>query len=304
LRAAAPDIGGGDRRHRQFRFLALRPPGYGTVAVAGRTWSGRSGVGMDEQSEGRRRPARPVALDDAALVAVTGGTALRATGGTGNDSLQPTNWDRPLHADGGAGHDTIEGTGLADQLTGGVGNDDIMGRDGNDVVWGDGWGPEGGADSLYGGHGQDTVFAAGGDDLAVGGEGNDMMFGGNGADTLIGATGQDSAYGGAGNDLFLWTPGEGSDVLVGDEGTDTLRLEKTGLTIEEVAGLLRYDGWTPESRVSIVHEADGKAYLVVGGLENLTLTISRPGTTVAETLSLTGFERIEVAGNALSVFDR
>lgn len=260
---------------------------------------------MDRQRGGVRRFARPEALDDAALGLVVGGSsALRQTGGAGADTIQPTSWDRPLQADGGAGNDVIEGTGLNDQLTGGSGRDDIMGRDGHDAIWGDGWGPGGDADSLFGGHGQDTVFAGGGDDLVVGGEGNDMVFGGDGTDLLIGGAGQDSIYGGAGNDVVLWTPGEGSDLLVGDEGTDTLRLENTGLTIEQVAGLLRYDGWTPGGQASVVYEPDGKAYLVVGGLENLTLTIPATATTPAATLTLAGFERIELTGRAVSVFDR
>jgi hypothetical protein len=244
-----------------------------------------------------------VALGEAELAAVTGGTAIRRTGGAGDDTLQPTNWDRPLHADGGAGQDMIEGTGLGDQLTGGAGRDDIIGREGDDAIWGDGWDTTGGADSLFGGHGRDTVFAAGGDDIVVGGEGDDLVFGGHGADTLIGAAGQDAVYGGEGDDVFLWTPGEGSDLLVGDGGSDTLRLEATGLSLEQVAGLLRYDGWTPGSQVSLVQEPDGRAYLVVGGLQNLTLTIPGPDGT-AQTLTLDGFERIEVSARALSVFDR
>jgi Ca2+-binding RTX toxin-like protein len=248
----------------------------------------------------------PRALDDAALDAVTGGAGSENRSGTASaDTIAPSLWDRPLVADGKAGNDVIEGTSFGDQLTGGAGRDDLSGRDGNDVIWGDGWDPSSGdADSIYGGFGNDTVFAGGGNDLVVGGEGNDMIFGGAGDDTLIGSKGADAIYAGAGDDVVLWTPGEGSDLLVGDDGTDTLRLEATGLSLEQIAGMLRYDGW-PATPPTVVQEAgSGKSYLLVGGLENVTLALPAIGGQPAATLTLAGFERIEVTGRALSVFDR
>jgi len=65
---------------------------------------------------------------------------------------------------------TLNGTALANILTGGNGNDTLNGQDGNDT--------------LSGGYGTDT------------------LNGGNGADTLIGGLGVDSLTGGAGNDIF------------------------------------------------------------------------------------------------------
>jgi Ca2+-binding RTX toxin-like protein len=70
------------------------------------------------------------------------------------------------------GHDRVDGTNLADAITG--------------------W------------NGNDTVYGGGGSDSVEGHNGKDVLYGGGGADTLRGGNGQDTLFGGKGADVFLF----------------------------------------------------------------------------------------------------
>ena len=52
----------------------------------------------------------------------------------------------------------------------------------------------------------------GGDDVLIGGAGNDLLFGGAGDDVLIGGPGNDIMYGGLGADTFVWQSGDQGSV--------------------------------------------------------------------------------------------
>jgi VCBS repeat-containing protein len=132
-----------------------------------------------------------------------------------------------------------------------VGNDNLIGGAGNDVMFGDsihadnangGWaafvasqpvgatvdqlratlaanhvsygqeGSVGGNDTLNGGDGNDILYGQGGNDNLIGGAGDDLLIGGTGADFLTGGLGNDTLTGGTGKDNFVWQPG--------DTGTD------------------------------------------------------------------------------------
>lgn len=110
---------------------------------------------------------------------------------------------------------TIVGSGGADTLKGGSGNDVILGRGGPDVANG---GP--GDDRLMGGSGSDNLSGDGGDDTIIGGRGRDSIEGGLDADLLLGGGGSDTIGGGDGDDRIRG--GGGLDVLDGDDGPDTL----------------------------------------------------------------------------------
>ena len=125
------------------------------------------------------------------------------SGGDGNDSVL-----------GGGGDDTLDGDAGNDALRGGTGDDTLFGLDGNDAMLGQA--------------GQDELF---------GGQGNDRLDGGAGPDELQGEEGADRASGGAGIDQFdLFTSAfqpdstlAASDVVVdfqgaGRVGGDVLRL--------------------------------------------------------------------------------
>ena len=89
-------------------------------------------------------------------------------------------------------------------INGTTGNDNLSGGGGND------W--------LLGAAGKDTLSGGGGNDYLVGGSDNDHLIGGGGNDILDGGTGNDHLIGGGGNDTLYG--GFGYDV-VHQEGTHT-----------------------------------------------------------------------------------
>ena len=76
-----------------------------------------------------------------------------------------------------------------ENVTGGSGNDQIMGNAANNL--------------LIGGDGNDTINGGAGDDILLGGAGNDVLKGISGRNILIGGTGGDVLQGGADDDLLL-----------------------------------------------------------------------------------------------------
>jgi Ca2+-binding RTX toxin-like protein len=114
--------------------------------------------------------------------------------------------------------ENINGTNLADRLTGnGVAND-LFGSGGNDVLRGGG-----DADRLYG----DLSRGPWGDyewdeakDTLDGGKGDDILVGGGGRDTLIGGRGQDTLTGGEHGDTFAFL--SAADSRPGWDRRDTL----------------------------------------------------------------------------------
>ena len=107
---------------------------------------------------------------------------------------------------GGAGNDTLEGSGSDDYLDGGSGDDHLFGG--------------GGDDGLNGGDGNDCLYGGVMDDVMVGGDGNDRLYGGSGDDNLAGGFGDDRLEGGPGGDRLYG--GSGNNVLLGGEGNDRL----------------------------------------------------------------------------------
>jgi Ca2+-binding RTX toxin-like protein len=69
-------------------------------------------------------------------------------------------------------------------ISGGPGNDVLIGGSETDWYWGDG-------DGLYGGEGNDFIYGRGGMDHLVGGPGNDFLDGGRDADEIEGGAGYD-----------------------------------------------------------------------------------------------------------------
>jgi putative cell wall-binding protein/Ca2+-binding RTX toxin-like protein len=107
----------------------------------------------------------------------------------------------------GPEHIVIQDTDAASKIRGGIGDDSIWGKGGNDRIEGDD-----GVDALMGGDGDDILTDLFGDDRLQGEAGNDVLNPG----------GQDkvTAHGGLGDDFLLGTPGP--DVLYADEGNDWL----------------------------------------------------------------------------------
>lgn len=164
-----------------------------------------------------------------------------AWGEAGNDLIDISDLDEPDQAStlyGGAGDDSLSGSGIGDALHGGLdndvlfgdrGDDSLYGGLGNDTVWG-GYG----ADLISGGRGADTLYADDGEgpeipDLLEGawiGK-NDTVFGGAGNDALTANREGHHLYGGSGMDTLIVTfqnsLSGGTTVLDGGEGNDTLQ---------------------------------------------------------------------------------
>lgn len=143
-----------------------------------------------------------------------------------------------LHIEGGAGNDSLWGSG---------GNDIIEGGDGDDFVGN----PDGGAgnDTLYGGNGNDSIQGnSAGDDTLYGGAGNDTLMGYGGVDTYDGGEGDDEyAFEAIDNppiagSVITDTGISGHDrISIGQSGTADFRVMGSLTTIEN----LTFNGFGP-----------------------------------------------------------
>jgi Ca2+-binding RTX toxin-like protein len=116
------------------------------------------------------------------------------------------------------------GTGFADRVYLGLGNDEMDGAGGNDTLFGEAGDDDlsGGADNdkLYGGNGIDTLDGEIGNDVLFGELGNDELKGGGGSDTLSGGDGNDTLEGDSDGDIL--NGNAGNDTLEGDAGLDVV----------------------------------------------------------------------------------
>ena len=176
--------------------------------------------------------------------------------GFGNDTINAATQTIGVIVFGNGGDDTITGSGFADTLWAGAGNDTVNGGNGDDVIVGGG-----GADALSSGDGNDQIYTDGADASLDGGNGTDalhitggsgmtvnlatthfewvidyaggadtlnaasagsnvVIFAGGGGDTVTGGSGDDVLWGEAGNDVV--NGGGGNDTIVGGSGGDQL----------------------------------------------------------------------------------
>ena len=130
-------------------------------------------------------------------------------------------------ADAGFVFDLDDNTLVAREVTdaGGDGNDTLTGdaTDGNAMVGG------GGNDELIGGDGDDVLFGQADNDLLVGGDGDDHLFGGAGDNVFDGGDGDDTLFGDGGSDTYVIRAGEFSifsrDSIVDFGAEDTILFE-------------------------------------------------------------------------------
>jgi Ca2+-binding RTX toxin-like protein len=125
----------------------------------------------------------------------------------------------------GQEHIVMGGTGGADRMHAGIGDDTVWGDGGNDRI-------EGGAgnDALVGGAGNDIITDSFGIDILKGGAGDDAINAGPGAgdlilpglgdDVVVGGADPKETFAGGGDDLVI--AGDSSDTVLGDEGDDWL----------------------------------------------------------------------------------
>lgn len=198
---------------------------------------------------------------------------------------------------GGAGDDSITGSGEANKLYGNAGIDSLNGLDGNDLL-------EGGAgndrlngglgdDTLNGGADNDTVTYAGATavtvSLAIAGAQNTIgagidtligienLSGSSYNDTLTGNSGVNELYGRAGNDIL--NGGAGADLMNGDTGNDTYYVDNVGDNVVESSSS---GGTSDQIFSSVTYSLTGRY------IEKLTLTgsanITGTGNDLAQTI--------------------
>lgn len=111
----------------------------------------------------------------------------------------------------GGGDDVVRNeTSLPSKISGGSGNDLLIGGIAQDVIAGGN-----GDDVIYGGRGNDDLRGNNGNDRIYGEEGKDTLRGDSGNDLLVGNSGDDSLYGGTGRDRIVGnTPRVGNSELV------------------------------------------------------------------------------------------
>ena len=209
--------------------------------------------------------------------------------------------------DGGAGNDTLIGTGRSDaillddtsspaqgsgprivgieRIEAGAGNDvvdltsrryaygnvTIDGGSGNDVLW-----SSSGNDVLLGDSGNDRMDGGAGNDYLNGGTGRDAVDGGEGVDALQGGSGRDELRDTSGNGLLdggsgddRLTGGSNNVLFIGGKGDDTVRLGSGS----NVVAFDRGDG-----RDVIQSESGGTSTLSLGaGIRLQDLAFRRSG---------------------------
>ena len=162
--------------------------------------------------------------DDLTSIRYVQGTdvADNITGDAFGNAIYGRDGDDTLN--GEAGQDTIDGGVGDDSIDGGAGDDSIDGGIGNDTITGGADGATG--DVLTGGAGADTIRGGRGADAIEGGAGDDEIYGGGGRDTILAGPGADTLTGGNGADQFVFeNTDEGALILDFVSGTDTIVLE-------------------------------------------------------------------------------
>ncbi|MFO1006479.1 MAG: cadherin domain-containing protein, partial [Planctomycetaceae bacterium] len=216
-----------------------------------------------------------------------------------NNLFDATGATWSVNITGGSGNDTLIGGDLNDTLTGGAGNDSLSGGSGNDTLTGGL-----GADAFDGGEGNDSLTIDNLDTSVVGGVGLDKVTvsGATGGVTLnltagqietvlassstfnntfdaTGATWAVSITGGSGNDTI--SGGNLNDTLTGGAGNDSLVGNGGNDTLTGGLGADAFDGGEGNDSLTI----DNLDTSVVGGAGLDKVTVS--GATGGVTLNLT-----------------
>jgi len=139
--------------------------------------------------------------------------AIEIQGGPGADAVKTGG--PAISAFGGGGNDRLHGGPMADLLQGGDGNDNLRSADGPDILAGNG-----GDDLAVGGGGRDLVSGGDDDDNLYGRAGNDILRGARGEDIVIDLHGVDRLYGGADADYLNTKDGETGDFQNAGAGPD------------------------------------------------------------------------------------
>lgn len=152
------------------------------------------------------------------------GAAEVLTGGAGNDTYHLTLGDTVAELAGG-GSDTVNAS-FTHTLASNVENLTLTGSaaiNGTGNLLANRLTGNGAANQLVGGTGADSLFGNGGSDTLLGGIDNDLLDGGIGNDWLDGAAGADTLRGGAGDDVYVLDNAADAIAEAMGQGTDTVR---------------------------------------------------------------------------------
>lgn len=172
-------------------------------------------------------------------------------------------------------------------VAGGAGNDQITGGSGDDILLGE--------------LGNDTIDGGGGGDSILGGIGIDDIHGGDGDDTIAGGVGADTLHGDAGDDTFTIEDGFGNDDIFGGEagetGGDTIDLSAVTVPLTVV--------YTGSEAGTITDGGDG---ILFSEVENLNLTagddyVEARMDTAGLNISLGAGDDVIYSGNAANTLD-
>jgi len=130
-------------------------------------------------------------------------------GGPSGNRIDASEFSGRTTLTGGDGNDQILGTENQDMIDGGAGDDLIYANSGSDII--------------NGGDGADTIDGARGLDTILGGDGNDSLNGGQHRDLILGGAGNDVIDGGSESVMDIIThSGNGSPQSAGDSVTGTM----------------------------------------------------------------------------------
>ncbi|MEM9792313.1 MAG: calcium-binding protein [Pseudomonadota bacterium] len=147
---------------------------------------------------------------------------------------------------GGAGDDTIGGSGARNTLSGGDGDDEISGRGGND-----------------------DVFGNAGADVLLGNGGSDFLDGGTAKDTLNGGTGNDRLLGAAGGDTFVFEGSFDDDQIIDfDVNQGGEKIDLSGVASIRNFNDLRNNHLTDDGTDSTIDDGNGNTILIAGVVES------------------------------------
>jgi len=131
-------------------------------------------------------------------------------------------------------------------------------------------------DVITGGPGNDVILGLNGSDVIDGGPGQDIILGGPDALPAPGGPpNSDVMFGGTGNDVNLWAPGDGSEVFIGGNGLDALIFGATDR--EEVADPAT-NVRLPRLRIGVPGFPQGIPTADVSGLTNSCTIEESPST--------------------------
>jgi VCBS repeat-containing protein len=260
-------------------FTAVTSPkasagGYGTFTM---TTAGLWIYTLDDANSAVQALSACDTLTDTFTVTTVDGTAQVVTITiNGSNDADPNDFDYlatgaavvsdPPYVFGTPGGDTIAGGGDKCQIIyGGAGNDTLNGT--------------GNSDLIYGGSGNDTIKGNDGDDKIYGGSGSDTINANNGCDTIVGGYGADNLTGGNGDDRFVYLSVADSNATRFDtisdfkSGSDRIDLTALGGLAFAIMALTSTSTSVPAHTIAWLHDSTANQTIVYVNPTDQTLSI-------------------------------